>query len=178
MSDKETWDIKDISEEVHELVKKAAKHDKMGIKEWVEETLKNAAQDAIEPEKIITDPAKLGEMLRKINKRLDSMEKNPLNSGARMVTEGAKALGESARDIYERVEARKWFDKSYETAAKACDTLGQHFKTWWESRGGSTTTAEQAEQKTNADNPENVVDAEFVEEETTTKSKTKKEKEE
>ena len=80
-------------------------------------------------------------MLKSIDQRLTKLEQNPLNDGARFVSQGAKAFADTAKEVYEKVEARKWFDKSYEAASGACDTLGQHFKTWWESRGGSTTEA-------------------------------------
>lgn len=175
MSEKETWDIKDISEETHELVKKAARHDKMKIHDWVEMTLKNAAHGALEPEKIITDPAKLGMLLTRIDRRLAHMENNPLHQGARVVTDGAKALGESAREIYERVEARKWFDKSYEMAGKACGILSQHFKAWWESRGGHTTSNTDIS-STQPTEHTTIVEAEVVEETPVADHKPKKDK--
>jgi hypothetical protein len=175
MSTKETWDIKDISEATHELVKKAARHDKQTIHDWVEAALRDAAEQSLEPGKIVTEPEKLGAMIKSIDRRLASIEHGPLQHSARLMTEGAKAIGESARDIYERVEARKWFDKSYETAAKACDTLGQHFKTWWESRGGSTTASSFTESTENKAGTETVVETVVVEEVKTHSKKTKEE---
>ena len=173
--DKETWDIHDISAQTYELIKKAARHEKMKIHDWVEVTLKNAAEESLNAEKIVQDPARLGALIRSIDKRLAHIENNPLHHGARVVSDGAKALGESAREMYDRVEARKWFDKSYETAMKACESLGQHFKIWWESRGNPVSTSENFVEPTKNDTA-TVVEETAVEEETPVKKKTQKAK--
>src|SRR5271154_1450468 len=88
-----------------------------------------------EHSEIISQLKKISTRLSKIEERLTHLEHTPLQDGARVISQGAKAFTESARDIYERVEARKWFDKSYEAASKVCDTVSEQFKSWWETRG-------------------------------------------
>lgn len=165
----EAWDLLHISEETRKLISKAAKHEKKSVAEWVEDALKLSAEQALDPAAAVNDPATLGALLRRIDKRLAHIENSPLQNSARMVSEGAKVFTDSARDIYERVEARKWFDKSYEAATKACDTLSQQFKSWWESRGTHTTST--TTEKPDMDMAE---DAQVVEE-AKPESKSKKE---
>ena len=144
----ENFDANEISAATQELVLKAAKKQNKSPNEWAEEALKHAAQHALHPEHA-QDFSAVAATLKSIDDRLAKLEQNPLHDGARVISEGAKAFSESARDIYEKVEARKWFDKSYEAASKVCDTVSDQFKTWWETRGGKTT----AEKTQSTDQP-------------------------
>jgi hypothetical protein len=134
----ENFTIHEISAATQEWVLKAAKKQSKSPNEWAEEALKQAALHTLHPESA-QDLSGIAATLKSIDDRLAKLEQSPLHDGARVISEGAKAFSEGARDIYEKVEARKWFDKSYEAASKVCDTVSDQFKTWWETRDGKTT---------------------------------------
>lgn len=133
--------LNELNPLILELVDKAAKKQHKTTHEWVGESLKQAADDVLYPEQAQNFSAVVAS-LQRIEERLSKLEHSPLHDGAKVLSEGAKAFTESARDIYEKVEARKWFDKSYEAASKVCDNVSEQFKTWWETRSSHKPSAD------------------------------------
>lgn len=121
-----------INSETYKLVERAAEQQHQSVEDWIDATLQCAAEETLHPEKAICDPEMLGNILKRIDRRLGKLEDNPLQHSARMVSDGAKTVAKGARHVYSKVEGQPWFEQARDNAMAGFSVLSDEIKSWFE----------------------------------------------
>jgi hypothetical protein len=120
-----------IHSDVEKLIERAAAHHHQSVDKWAEDVLQEAAEKALHPEGCLHSALTMCDTLKRIDRRLANIENSPLQDGARYISQGAKTVADSARDIYSHVEGQPWFERSREMVVATFGTISDEVKSWF-----------------------------------------------